>query len=69
MRIIKDQSGDREWYPLAYHEPPQDIEVETKVIDKNGVSHEKNLVLQGNHWLLPDLSRIVYHTPTHWRFI
>jgi hypothetical protein len=46
---------------------PQNVELETKIDDENGVRNEQTLKRRGNLWWFPDDSMHCYYRPTHWR--
>jgi hypothetical protein len=56
------------WVRTVDHLPIEDIVVNTKIDNENGVSNEQELKLQGRLWFVPDGSIYVYYTPTHWRY-
>jgi len=45
---------------------PQNVELNTKIDDANGVRNEQTMVLKGNLWWFPDGSMYAYYSPTHW---
>jgi hypothetical protein len=57
--------SDQPWRPSAT--APQDIDVETAIIDDLGQRNTATLRRIGRLWFLPDGSMYVYYTPTHWR--
>lgn len=67
---IYEPSGNlppNQWNRCADLLPPEDIEVETKIDDKDGIRNVQNLTRHRNLWFFPDLSMYIYYNPTHWR--
>ena len=60
---------DRAWVSSRDRLPPENITVETKIDDANGVRNKQLLYRQGRLWYFPDGSMYVYYTPTHWRHL
>lgn len=54
-----------EWQPIET--APENIVVETKVHDEEGLRLEQSLKRQGRLWWMPDADMYVYYRPTHWR--
>ena len=57
------------WTSVNNMLPPDDLIVETKVVDASGERNVQKLKREGNLWWLADGSMYVYYTPTHWRYI
>jgi hypothetical protein len=60
-------STDRKWIKVADELPPEGVEVDTKIDDKDGTRNEQSLKRKGSLWFFPDMSMYVYYRPTHWR--
>ena len=45
---------------------PEDVVVNSKIDDDDGVRNERLLKRRGNLWFYPDGSMYVYYRPTHW---
>lgn len=56
-----------DWIKCSEQLPEQGKVVEVKIDDEDGVRNVTTLKRNGNLWFLPDGSRYVYYTPTHWR--
>ena len=55
------------WTKTSESLPPDNVVVETKIDDANGVRNAQTLKRRGHLWWYPDGSMYVYYTPTHWR--
>ena len=58
-----------EWKRTLDVLPPEHLVVETKIDDGKFIRNEQQLYRYGNLWFIPDGSKYVYYTPTHWREI
>jgi len=54
------------WQPIATHNPPEGVILNTKIDDVGGIRNNQKLIKKGNLWWYPDMSMYVYYTPTHW---
>lgn len=52
------------WKPI--NTAPENVVVNTKIDDKDGVRNEQKLIRKGSLWFFPDMSMYVYYQPTHW---
>jgi hypothetical protein len=55
------------WVRVGLRVPENGVLVDTKIDDENGVRNQQPLKRSGALWFIPDGSRYVYYTPTHWR--
>jgi len=55
------------WVATEERLPDDDVVVETKIDDNDGLRNVQQLKRQGRLWFFPDGSMYVYYTPTHWR--
>lgn len=55
------------WTPVLLRRPPENILIETKVDDQDGIRNEQDLIFWKNLWWIEDKSVYVYYCPTHWR--
>ena len=55
------------WIKTSRELPKEDIVVNTKIDDEDGLRNEEPLKYRGRLWFLPDDSEYVYYQPTHWR--
>lgn len=62
-------ANNSQWISFEEKLPPEDILVETKIDDLDGIRNETKLIRQGNLMYTSDKIMYVYYTPTHWRFI
>lgn len=53
------------WRPIET--APEDVLVETKNDDKDGVRNVQKLRRSGRLWFIDGAAVYVYYTPTHWR--
>jgi hypothetical protein len=53
------------WRPIST--APEDVLVETKIDDGDGVRNVQCLRRSGRLWFIPDTAVHVFYTPTHWR--
>lgn len=56
------------WTKFADELPPENVVVDTKIDDANGVRNEQQLKLKGNLMWTPDGRMYVYYWPPHWRY-
>lgn len=63
-----ENTVDNSWVSVENELPPNDVVVDTKIDDDNGIRNEGQLVRRNNLWFLPDFSMYVYYAPTHWRY-
>ncbi len=56
-----------QWISCEALLPADNLVVETKIHDGDGLRNQGPLKRQGRLWFLPDGSMYVYYTPTHWR--
>lgn len=61
--------NNNEWINVRDQIPPQNMVVDTKIDDKDGVRNHQLLKLNGKLWYFKDDSMYVYYCPTHWRHI
>lgn len=54
------------WKSIKEYVPPQNVILNTKIHNEQGVRNEQNLILNGKLWFTPDMKMYVYYTPTHW---
>ncbi|MEX3933332.1 hypothetical protein AB4Y32_16265 [Paraburkholderia phymatum] len=54
-----------EWQPIST--APENVEILTKIDDKDGERNEQSLIRKGRLFFFPDESMYVYYTPTHWK--
>lgn len=54
------------WKNTGITAAPENVVVETKIDDHDGLRNVAELKRQGNLWFFPDGSMYVYYTPTHW---
>jgi hypothetical protein len=57
------------WTSVNNMLPPDNLIVETRIVDASGERNVQYLKRKGNLWWLADGSMYVYYTPTHWRYI
>lgn len=62
-----DTMNTKPWIECEAQLPPDDLVVETKIDDAQGIRNEQKLVRNGRLWFLPGGTVYVYYTPTHWR--
>ena len=55
------------WISLSRRLPPENVKLETKIVDSKRVRNKQTLIYSKNLFWLPDMSMYVYYTPTHWR--
>lgn len=55
------------WNSVQNILPPENLVVQTKIDDENGIRNESKLKRVGNLWFVEDGS--VYYRPTHWRLV
>jgi len=56
------------WVKTEDRLPDENVVVDTKIDDKDGVRNEQPLQRYRNLWFFPDMSKYVYYRPTHWRY-
>lgn len=56
-----------EWVRCSSQLPPENVVVDTKIDDADGLRHHQPMVYRNRLWWFPDLGMYVYYTPTHWR--
>ena len=54
------------WVLLNEELPPENVVVDTKIDDSNGIRNEQKLFRSGNLWFLASGIMYVYYKPTHW---
>lgn len=59
--------SEERWISTSIDLPLDNMVVETKIDDKDGVRNEQTLRRGGNLWWTPDGAMYVYYHPTHWR--
>lgn len=47
--------------------PPENVIVDTAIIEGGDIRNEQPLLKRGNLWWFPKKDAYVYYTPTHWR--
>lgn len=57
------------WKKIIDIKPPENIILNTKIMDGNGERNEQHLIRKGNLWFTTDMKTYVYYTPTHWQNI
>lgn len=57
------------WNSVQNISPPENLVVQTKIDDKDGIRNEAKLKRIGNLWFVEDGSVYVYYRPTHWRLV
>ena len=55
------------WIRTEDELPPDNLVVETKIDDEQGLRNAQTLKRRGSLWWTPDGSMYVYYAPTHWR--
>jgi len=55
------------WYKTSEKLPPENMLVDTKIDDSNGVRNEQQMSRSKNLWFAGGM--YVYYTPTHWKYI
>lgn len=55
-----------EWASTDIVLPEEEMTVQTKIDDADGLRNEQQLFRRGNMWFVPDGSMYVYYRPTHW---
>lgn len=58
---------DNTWTECSLLLPPENVVVDTKIDDADGLRNHQPLVYRSRLWWHPDLSMYVYYAPTHWR--
>jgi len=61
-------SDETKWIRCKEKLPPQDVPVNTKIDDAQGIRNEQALLLHNRLWFFPDMSMYVYYNPTHWAY-
>jgi hypothetical protein len=56
-----------EWRRTEFEPAPENVVVQTKLDDEQGVRNVQTLKRRGALWWTPDGDMYVYYTPTHWR--
>lgn len=67
-REIRVDKDSRQWISVQDGKPEDNVIVETKIDDHNGLRNEQKLKRIGNLWFTPDGQTYVYYSPTHWRY-
>jgi hypothetical protein len=57
------------WIRCDRQMPPDNVVVDTKIDDGNGVGNVQHLIKIGNLWWTSDKKMYVYYRPTHWKRI
>lgn len=57
------------WNSVQNILPPENLVVQTKIDDENGIRNESKLKRVGNLWFVEDGSVYIYYRPTHWRLV
>jgi hypothetical protein len=53
------------WKPIST--APENVEVETRISDNDGVRNVRSLLRKGRLWFYPDMAMHVYYEPNQWR--
>jgi hypothetical protein len=56
------------WYNTQSSIVPENVILNTKINDNNGVRNEQKLIKIGNLWWTTDKQMYVYYRPTHWSY-
>jgi len=59
---------DATWHNTLKELPPENIPVETRVNDKNGIGNQQILTRKNNRFFA-DNDLLCYYTPNEWRYI
>lgn len=67
MNTEKQKAIEKAWIKVEDAMPINNLIVNTKIDDENGVRNVQQLMLRNKLWWLPDGSMYVYYAPTHWQ--
>lgn len=67
LLIVPVEEIMNDWIDCKKRLPENDLVVETKIDDGDGVRNVQDLKRKNNLWFFSDGSMYVYYTPTHWK--
>lgn len=69
LQYSQFQTFNAMWTKVSERKPPENVVIDTKIMDEKGERNLQRLRLRGGFWCDPNVEMYVYYTPTHWKHI